>query len=73
MARRTFVPFPEVVDRTTVGKDDVFISPTVPKDVDEQFVAAAAGLALIAVVGAHDFLYVSFFHHSLESRQVGLP
>ena len=39
MARRAFVPLPEVVDRTAVGKDDVFISPTIPKDVDEQFVA----------------------------------
>ena len=62
VARRAFVPFPEVIDRTAVGEDDVFISPTVPEDVDEQFVAATAGLALIAVVGAHDFLYIPFFH-----------
>ena len=48
-------------------------APLVAQNVCEQTVAAAARLTLVAVVCAHDFLYVGFGNQSLESRQVSLP
>ena len=63
----------EVVDGVAVGKDDGLVSPLVAQNVDEQAVAATAGLALEALVGAHHLAHVGLLYQSLESRQVGLP
>ena len=63
----------EIVDGAAVGNHDAVIFPAVAQDVDEEFVAAAAGIALIAVVCTHNFLHVAFGHECLEGRQVGFP
>ena len=63
----------EVVDGIAVGEHDGIVAPLVAKDVDEQTVAGAAGLALEALVGAHHLAHICLLHQSLECRQVGLP
>ena len=63
----------EVVDGTAVRYNQSLESPLVAQDIGQQTVTAAAGLALIAVVCAHNLLNVSLGYQSLECRQVGLP
>ena len=63
----------EVVDGAAVGHHYAAESPLVAEDVLEQPVAGAAGLALIAVVCAHDFLDISVLDDGLECGKVGLP
>ena len=63
----------EVVDGTAVRYNQGLESPLVAQDIGQKTVAAAAGLALITVVGAHNLLNVSLGYQSLECRQVGLP
>ena len=65
--------YPEIVDCAAVGQNNCLIIPAITQHVDQQFVAAAAGFALVAIVGAHDFLNVSFSHQFFKSRQIGCP
>ena len=63
----------EVVYGTAVRYNQSLESPLVAQDISEQTVTAAAGLALISVVGAHHLLDIGLGHQSLECRQIGLP
>ncbi len=63
----------EVVDGTAVRYYQSLESPLVAQDIGKQTVAAAAGLAFICVVCAHNLLYVSLGNKSLECGQIGLP
>ena len=63
----------EVVDSVAVCDHQSVVAPFVAQYIDEQTVAGAAGLALIAVVGAHHLAHVTFLYQCLEGRQIGLP
>ena len=63
----------EVVDGAAVGEDDVVITPLLAEDLGQEAVAAAAGITLVAVVGAHDLLDAGILDDGAESREVGLP
>ena len=63
----------EVVDGVAVGEDDAVVTPLVAEDVHEQAVAHAAGIAFVALVGAHYLAHLSVDHQGLESRKVGFP
>ena len=60
----------EVGDCPAVGHHDTLVAPFIAKDAGEQAVAAAAGVALIAVVGTHHLLHVALLHESLEGRKI---
>ncbi len=63
----------EVVDGVAIGEDDGVVAPLVAQDVDEQAVAAAAGLAFKALIGAHHLAHVGFLHQCLKGWQIRLP
>ena len=63
----------EVVDGIAVGEHDGVVAPFAAQDVNKQTVAGAAGLAFVAVVGAHHLAHVPFLHQGFESGKIGFP
>ena len=63
----------EVVDGAAVREDDVLVTPLLAEDVGKEPVAAAARVTLVAVVCAHNFLYVGILYNCAECGEVGLP
>src|ERR1051325_5908801 len=66
------VPQVHVTDRPAVGHDIPGEMPFAPQDLLEQQVAAAGGLAVDAVVGAHQRVGAAFPDRHLEVRQIAL-
>ena len=64
---------PEIADGSAVAHHQSPEAPLVAEDLAQQFVAAAAGLALEALIGAHHLLDAADLHEVLEGREVGLP
>ena len=64
---------PEIADGSAVTHHQSSEAPLVAEDLAQQFVAAAAGLALEALIGAHHLLDAADLHEVLEGGEVGLP
>ena len=63
----------EVADGAAVSHYDAGKTPFVAEDILKETVAAAAGLSLITLVCAHNFLHVGILHNRAEGREVSLP
>ena len=62
----------DIVDGAAIGDDITLEAPFLAKDSGEQAAAAAAGLAIEAVVGAHDGISSAFLYSHFKLREVGL-
>ena len=62
----------EVAHSPAVSHHEAVKSPLLAKDLDQKLVAAAARLAFVCIVCAHDFLYVSGLDELFECIQICL-
>ena len=62
----------EVVDGPAVRYHYTLVTPLVAQDLLQQAAASAAGLILVAVVGAHNLLDIGLLYKCLEGGQIGL-
>ena len=65
------VIFVEIPDGPAVGNHMTLEAPFVPQIFLKQLRAAAAGIAVDCVVGAHDGLHIGFLHRRFKGGQVG--
>lgn len=63
----------KVRNRPAVADEVPLKPPFAAQDLADELSGPAAGLAVHAVVGAHDGLHVRLLHQRLERGQVGLP
>ncbi len=62
----------KITDGVAVGNNKPVKSPFVAQNLYKKLVAAAARLAFITVVGAHDLLDIGRTHEFLKSVKIGL-
>ena len=62
----------EVADGTAVADDEILEAPFIAQDLLQQTCAAAAGVVVEALVGAHHLAHLSILHEGLEGGEVGL-
>ena len=67
------VPQVHVVDRAAIGDHVAGEMPLAPQDLLQEQVATACGLAVHAVIRAHERIRAAFADRDLEVRQVALP
>src|SRR5574344_2972561 len=63
----------EIGNGTTIGNNQMSVSPFITENLSKQTVGAAARLPFITLISTHHFFHIRLLHQILECRQICFP